>query len=89
MAKLGQAPVSWKIKKQATISRSSADAEYRAMPDATNEVVWLCNLLRFLGVTATTATMHYDNQAALHIVANPIFHERTKHIKVDCHFIRE
>ena len=89
LVKLGQALVSWKMKKQATVSRSSVEAEYRATTDATSEVAWLRNLLYFLGVSATIAIMHCDNHAALHIAANLVFHELTKHIEVDSHFIRE
>ncbi|XP_057990645.1 uncharacterized mitochondrial protein AtMg00810-like [Hevea brasiliensis] len=64
---LGESPISWKTKKQQTVSRSSAETEYRSM---------------------STTTCELKCQAALHIAANPVYHERTKHIKVDCHFIR-
>uniref|UniRef100_A0A7C8ZIW3 Reverse transcriptase Ty1/copia-type domain-containing protein n=1 Tax=Opuntia streptacantha TaxID=393608 RepID=A0A7C8ZIW3_OPUST len=59
------------------------------MADATSEVVWLRNLLHFLGVQMANASMLCNNRAALHIAANPIFHEHTKHIEVNCHFIRK
>ncbi|XP_073109565.1 uncharacterized protein [Elaeis guineensis] len=58
---LGDAPISWRAKKQTTVSRSSVEAEYRAMA----------------------------HTIILHIAANPVFHERTKHIEIDCHFVRE
>ena len=60
------------------------------MTSATSELIWLKQLLKELGFgDVTQMTLICDNQAALHIASNPVFHERTKHIKIDCHFIRE
>ncbi|RVX05223.1 Retrovirus-related Pol polyprotein from transposon RE1 [Vitis vinifera] len=82
--------ISWKSKKQDVVTRSSAEAEYRAMCLATCELIWLKHLLRELRFGKDEQMkLICDNQAALHIASNPVFYERTKHIEVDCHFIRE
>ena len=82
--------VTWKSKKQKVVSMSSAESEYRAMRKLTTELIWLKALLKDLGVESSKPiTMHCDNQAAIHIASNSVFHERTKHIEVDCHKVRE
>ncbi|KAL1220948.1 Retrovirus-related Pol polyprotein from transposon RE2 [Cardamine amara subsp. amara] len=82
--------VTWRSKKQKVISRSSAEAEYRAMANTTGELVWIKALLKDLGIESSEPIiLHCDNQAAIHIASNSVFHERTKHIEVDCHYVRE
>src|SRR5690606_23353089 len=71
-------------------SCSSAEAEYRAMLKLTNELVWIKGILMHLEIEQSTPmTMHCDNQAESHIASNSVFHERTKHIEVDCHKVRQ
>ena len=54
------------------------------------EILWLHQLLIEVGIeTPVLAKLWYDKQVALHIAFNPVFHERTKHIEIDCHFVRE
>lgn len=87
---LGGAPVSWRTKKQSVVSRSSAEAEYRAMATTVSDIVWIRWLLTYFEVSHSGPTpLFCDNQAALHIAANPVFHERTKHVEMDCYFVRE
>ncbi|KAK2980072.1 hypothetical protein RJ640_028801 [Escallonia rubra] len=87
---VGENLVSWKSKKQSVVSRSSAESEYRAMAQSTCEVMWICHLLEEISLKPPLpAKLWCDNQAARHIASNPVYHERTKHIEVDCHFIRE
>lgn len=87
---LGNSPVSWKFKKQNVVARSTVEAEYRAMALTACEITWLTALLKDMGLSnLPPATLNCDNQAALSIAANPIMHERTKHIEVDCHFVRD
>ena len=68
---------------------SSTEAEYRALTDTTSELFSLRWLFKDLDVSTSSATPLYcDNQNAIYIVHNNVFHERTKHIEIDCHFIR-
>uniref|UniRef100_A0A2N9F358 Uncharacterized protein n=1 Tax=Fagus sylvatica TaxID=28930 RepID=A0A2N9F358_FAGSY len=82
--------VTWWSKKQNVVARSSAKAEYRAMAHTASKMLWVCSLLRDLGIDVPTSMqMFCDNQAAIFNANNPVFHEHTKHIEVDCHFIRD
>lgn len=87
---LGQSPISWKTKKQDTVSLSSTEAEYRAMNFTLKEIIWIKQLLASLGVSLDQPiSLHCDDQSAIHLTVNPVFHERTKHIETECHFIRD
>ncbi|KAI5655137.1 hypothetical protein M9H77_32324 [Catharanthus roseus] len=75
--------------KQHTVSRSSAEAEYRSMAMILCELKWLRQLLVDFQVSMDhSIPLYCDSQAAIDIVANRVFHERTKHIELDCHFVR-
>jgi len=86
----GQTPISWKSSKQRTVARSSTEAEYKALVNGTNEVIWLQYLLRDLQILSISSPILWcDNLGATYLSANPIFHARTKHVEVDYHFVRD
>ncbi|KAJ9558252.1 hypothetical protein OSB04_012866 [Centaurea solstitialis] len=87
---LGDNLLSWSSKRQPTLSRSSAEAEYRAVANVVSDTCWIRNLLLELRCTSTTATLVYcDNVSAVYLSGNPVQHQRTKHIEIDIHFVRE
>ncbi|XP_073219765.1 uncharacterized protein [Cicer arietinum] len=87
---LGDSLISWKSEKQSIVSRSSSEAEYRALAQVTCEAQWLLYLLNDLHIPhLKPVVLYYDNKYALHIASNPIFHEQPKHIKMDCHVVRD
>jgi len=88
----GGSPISWKSKKQPTVALSSAEAEYRSMRALTTdlELAWLTWLFfEFQAPSILPVHLKSGSLAAIYIARNPVFHERTKHIVLDCHFIRD
>jgi len=87
---LGSNVTSWSARKQPTVSRSSSEAEYKSMANATAEMIWVEQLLEELGVhLKTKPRLWCDNLGATYLSANPVFHARAKHIEIDFHFVRE
>ncbi|GKE28382.1 NSP-interacting kinase 1-like protein [Tanacetum coccineum] len=79
-----------KTKKKATVSRSSTEVEYRSMTTTTCELIWLTYLLKDLYIPVKVPiTLFCDNKAAQQIEVNPCYHDRTKHLDIDCHFTRD
>ena len=86
---LGSSLIAWKTKKQTAVSRSSAEAELRALACVTAEVTWLRWLLADFGVAFSTSTpVHSDSTGAISIAQDPVKHELTKHIGIDCFYVR-
>ena len=82
--------MSWSSKRQHTVSRSSAEAEYRAVANGVAEATWLRQLLLELRHPPRRATLVYcDNISAVYLFGNPVQHQRTKHVEIDLHFVRE
>ncbi|XP_016652444.1 PREDICTED: uncharacterized mitochondrial protein AtMg00810-like [Prunus mume] len=87
---LGSNPISWSSKKQASVSRSSMEVEYRALAHCAAKISWIRQVLCDLHMLIPEAPLlHSDNLSTLALSANPIFHSRIKHLDVDFHFIRE
>jgi len=86
---LGSSPLAWKSKKQSAVSRSSTEAELRALATTTSEIIWLRWLLADFGVSCDAPTpLLCDNTGAIQIAKDPVKHELTKHIGVDASFTR-
>lgn len=87
---LGKTSISWKSKKQVTVSRSFAEAKYRSMASTVCELQWVTHLLQDFGISLSyPIPLKCDNKVAIHISKNDVFHERTKHIEIDCHIVRK
>ncbi|XP_072090654.1 uncharacterized mitochondrial protein AtMg00810-like [Arachis hypogaea] len=85
----GDSLISWKSKKQDVVFKSSTEAEYRALANAACEVLSLVALLKFMHIEVHSAMVFCDNISAIQMSTNLTLHERSKHIKIDCHFIQE
>ena len=91
---LAGAAISWKSRRQPTVARSSTEAEYMAVSDAASEVIWLNRLYTELTAELTLKPhkpllVHIDSTGSMSLAHNPRHHDRTKHIDVRHHFIRE
>jgi hypothetical protein len=82
--------VSWFNRKKKSVALSSAEAEYIATSQANCEAIWLHKLLvEIFGVQMRPTMIYYDNQSCIKLSKNLVFHDRSKHIEIRCHFIRD
>lgn len=92
---LGGGAVSWSSKRQKSVSTSTTEAEYMALSSAGKQALWMrqfltdINRISYIGTNKYTFRVYEDNQGAIKLVNNPHIHERSKHIDVAAHFIRE
>jgi hypothetical protein len=87
---LGDNLVSWSAKRQAVVSCFSTEAEYRAVASGVAEATSLCQLLHELQTPPSWCTLVYcDNINVVYLSTNSVQHQRTKHVEIDLHFIRE
>ena len=86
---MGTNLISWSSKKKSTVSRSSTEAEYRSLAHTAAELTWLQMLLVDFSIPRTSPPILWcDNLSSISLATNPVFHSRSKHIEVDCHFVR-
>jgi hypothetical protein len=86
----GESPITWQSQKQKIVALSSCEAEYVAACTAACQAVWLLRLLNDMTGNHSSATRIYiDNKSAIQLCKNPVFHDRSKHIEVRYHYIRE
>ncbi|KAK9880167.1 hypothetical protein WA026_015496 [Henosepilachna vigintioctopunctata] len=82
-------PITWCSQKQKTTALSTTEAEFVAACEAAKEILWLQQLLLDLGENITSVPLYVDNQSAIKLISNPVYHKKTKHIDVKFNFIRE
>ena len=87
--KLAGGSISWRSCKQKSVALSSTEAEYMALSEATKEAIYLRNLLEDLTGKLDCVSLYNDNQSAKKLAYNPVLHERSKHIDIRYHFIRD
>jgi hypothetical protein len=87
---LGTNLISWSARKEPTVSRSSTEAEYKAVANTTAEVMWIQTLLMEIGIPCPKqAKLWCDNIGAKYLTSNHVFHSRVKHVEIDYYFVRE
>ncbi|KAH9648407.1 hypothetical protein KPL70_025572 [Citrus sinensis] len=81
--------VSWKASLQSVVALSTTEAEYIALSEAVKEAIWLKGLVTELGLEQGSVNISCDSSSAIQLSKNPKYHERTKHVDIRLHFIRD
>ena len=81
--------ISWKASLQKVVALSTTEVEYIALTEAVKESLWLEGITKELKIQNEVITVHCDNQSAIDLSRNFVHHERTKHIDIKLHFVRE
>lgn len=81
--------ISWRSVLQSIVALSTTEAIYIVMIEAVKEVMWLKAILHNFGISQRGFALYGDNQSSLHLVKHHVFHERSKHINVKLHFVRD
>ncbi|GJR23315.1 putative ribonuclease H-like domain-containing protein [Tanacetum coccineum] len=86
---LGSRLISWQCKKQTVVANSTTEAEYIAASHCCGQVLWIQNQMLDYGFNFMQTKIHVDNESAIYVVKNPVYHSKTKHIEIRHHFIRD
>ena len=83
--------VTWRSKNQSVVAKSTTTIEFKALAQGICDLLWIKRLLGELNMAGSRVAMklYSDNKAAINIAHNPIHHDRTKHVEIDLHFIKE
>jgi hypothetical protein len=81
--------ISWKANQQSVVALSTTQAEYIALVEGVKEAIWLKGMIGELGITQECVKIHCDSQSAIHLANHQVYHERTKHIDIRLHFVRD
>ncbi|XP_062074786.1 secreted RxLR effector protein 161-like [Humulus lupulus] len=81
--------VSWRVQLQPVVALSTTESEYVAVTEAIKEAIWIKGLMEELSLLREKSTVYSDNQSCIHLCKNPVFHDRTKHVEIKYHFIRD
>ncbi|KMQ85178.1 retrovirus-related pol polyprotein from transposon tnt 1-94 [Lasius niger] len=89
---MANGPISWKSKKQGSVALSTMEAEYAALAEISREIIYIKRLLTHMGFkkfVKDTIRVYCDNQSAIELSKNAVFHKRSKHVDISFHFIRD